>query len=105
MVSQLNIEILKAMKEKEEVTLNELYEIIGEHPDFLWEISVRKHRVRSALDNLKRQNKARRSLTGLISLSIRPFITSTSTPIFLRYCTSVVLATKLISYFCLSLIK
>lgn len=60
MVSQLNIEILKAMKEKEEVTLNELYEIIGEHPDFLWEISVRKHRVRSALDNLKRQNKIER---------------------------------------------
>jgi|TARA_B100000809_G_scaffold190130_1_gene188675 hypothetical protein len=61
MGSQLNIEILKALGEKDEVGLHELYEIIGKHPDFTWELSVRKHRVRSALDNLKRQNKIQRS--------------------------------------------
>jgi hypothetical protein len=54
-------EILKVLGTKDEVTLNELYEIIGKNPDFTWEISVRKHRVRSALDYLKRKNKVERS--------------------------------------------
>ena len=62
------MEILKALGKKDEVELKELYEIIGKHPDFLWELSVRKHRVRSALDNLKRQNKIERSAVGTYKL-------------------------------------
>ena len=54
-------EILKALGTKDEVTLNELYAIIGKNPVFTWELSVRKHRVRSALDYLKKQNKVERS--------------------------------------------
>ncbi len=61
MVSGLNNEILRVLGTKDEVKLNELYEIVGKHPDFTWDLSVRKHRVRSALDNLKRQNKVERS--------------------------------------------
>ena len=61
MVSVLNNEILRVLGTKDEVKLNELYEIVGKHPDFTWDLSVRKHRVRSALDNLKRQNKVERS--------------------------------------------
>ncbi|MDC0450665.1 hypothetical protein OAL59_01865 [Nitrosopumilus sp.] len=61
MVSVLNTEILRVLGTKDEVKLNELYEIVGKHPDFTWDLSVRKHRVRSALDNLKRQNKVERS--------------------------------------------
>ena len=68
MGSQLNIEILKALGEKDEVQLTELYDIIGEHPDFIWELSVRKHRVRSALDNLKKQNKIERCAPGTYKL-------------------------------------
>lgn len=69
MGSQLNIEILKALGEKDEVPLSELYDIIGEHPDFTWELSVRKHRIRSALDNLKRQNKIERSAARTYKLA------------------------------------
>jgi transposase len=53
--------ILNALRTKDELTLKELYEIIGEHSEFTWELSVRKHRVRSVLDYLKRQNKIERS--------------------------------------------
>lgn len=60
MASQLNAVILDALATKDECTLKELYEIIGNHSEFTWELSVRKHRVRSALDNLKRQNKVER---------------------------------------------
>jgi hypothetical protein len=61
MVSQLNNVILEALATKDELTLKELYAIIGENPDFVWESDVLKHRVRSAIDNLKRQNKVERS--------------------------------------------
>ena len=57
----LPAEILKVLGTKDEVTLNELYEIIGKNTNFTWELSVRKHRVRSALDYLKKQNKVERS--------------------------------------------
>lgn len=60
MASQLNAVILEALATKDECTLKELYEIIGKHSEFTWDLSVRKHRVRSALDNLKRQNKVER---------------------------------------------
>lgn len=60
MVSQLNAVILDALATKDECTLKELYEIIGNYSEFTWDLSVRKHRVRSALDNLKRQNKVER---------------------------------------------
>lgn len=60
MASQLNAVILDALATKDECTLKELYEIIGNYSEFTWDLSVRKHRVRSALDNLKRQNKVER---------------------------------------------
>ena len=61
MVSKLNSVILDALSTKDELTLNELYEIIGDDPEFTWDLSVRKHRVRSALYNLQQFNKVKRS--------------------------------------------
>jgi hypothetical protein len=58
--SELNRVILDALATKNKLTLNELYKIIGEHSEFTWELSVRKHRIRSALDYLKRLNKVER---------------------------------------------
>jgi hypothetical protein len=61
MVLKLSNVILDALSTKDELTLNELYEIIGDNSDFVWEPSVRKHRVRSALYNLQQYNKIERS--------------------------------------------
>jgi len=61
MASKLNIVILDAFEEKNELSLKELYEIITEHPEFTWELSVMKHRVRSALYNMQQFNKIVRS--------------------------------------------
>ena len=69
MTSKLPTIILNALNTKCELTLNELYEIIGEHSEFTWELSVRKHRVRSVLDYLKRQNKVERSSPGTYKLA------------------------------------
>ena len=64
MVSKLNNVILDALSTKDELTLNELYEIIGEKSEFTWDLPVRKHRVRSALYNLQQFNKVKRSATA-----------------------------------------
>jgi len=61
MASKLTDIILEAFKEKNELSLKELYAIIGEHPEFTWDLSVRKHRVRSSLYNLQKNNKVTRS--------------------------------------------
>ncbi len=59
-MTKLNDVILDAMESKNERTLQELYLIIEDHPEFVWETSVRKHRVRSALYNLQKHNKIER---------------------------------------------
>lgn len=52
--------LVEALKTKE-CTLKELYLIIEDHPEFEWTPSVRKHRIRSALFNLKEQKIIKRT--------------------------------------------
>ncbi len=51
-MAKLSDLILELLTEKER-TLKELYLIVADHPEFIWEPSVRKHRVRSVIFNLK----------------------------------------------------
>jgi hypothetical protein len=60
-MTSLNIVILDAFETKNELSLHELYEIITEHPEFTWELSIMKHRVRSALYYMQKLNKIARS--------------------------------------------
>ena len=60
MASKLSDAILDALSEGE-LTLKELYAIIADDSNFVWEDSVRKHRVRSALYNLQKYEKVERS--------------------------------------------
>ena len=48
--------ILKLLTEKER-TLKDLYLIVEDHSEFDWEPSVRKHRIRSTIYNLKKYEK------------------------------------------------
>ncbi len=61
MTSKLDSVILAAFETKNELSLPELYEIISENPEFTWELSVMKHRVRSALYNMQKYNEVKRS--------------------------------------------
>jgi len=61
MASKVTSMILEVLATKDEVTLNELYAVVGENPDLVWETSVMKHRVRSSLYSLQQANKVERS--------------------------------------------
>ena len=61
MASKVTAMILEVLETKDEVTLNELYAVVSENPDLVWEPSVMKHRVRSALYSLQQANKVERS--------------------------------------------
>jgi len=61
MVSKLTHVLLEALSEKKELTLQELYDIVADNPEFVWDTAVRKHRIRSSLYNLQKTNRVERS--------------------------------------------
>ncbi len=69
MVSKLPSLILNSLSTAKQRSLHELYSIVKDSPDFEWEESVRKHRVRSAIDNLLRSNKIIRVTNATYALN------------------------------------
>jgi hypothetical protein len=70
MASKLPILILNSLTNTKQRTLHELYIIVKDSPDFDWEDSVGKHRVRSAIDALLRNKKIKRVAQGTYALNI-----------------------------------
>lgn len=54
-------EVLIDALEVKERTLKELYLIVEDHPEFDWIPSVRKHRIRSAIYNLKKFDRIKQT--------------------------------------------
>ena len=69
MRSKLPNLILNSLTNTKQRTLHELYTIVKDSPDFDWEDSVRKHRVRSAIDSLLRKNEIKRIAQGTYALN------------------------------------
>ena len=69
MASKLTALILSSLSNTKQRTLSELYTIVKNSPDFDWDDSVRKHRVRSSIDSLLRNNKIKRIEQGIYALN------------------------------------
>ena len=69
MASKLPALILTSLYTAKHRSLHELYTIVKNSPDFDLEDSVRKHRVRSAIDSLLRTNKIKRVSQGTYALN------------------------------------
>lgn len=69
MASKLTALILSSLSNTKQRTLRELYTIVKNSPDFDWDDSVRKHRVRSSIDSLLRNNKIKRIEQGIYALN------------------------------------
>lgn len=69
MASKLPTLILTSLSPAKHCSLHELYMIVKDNPDFDWEDSVRKHRVRSTIDFLLRTNKIKRVSQGTYALN------------------------------------
>ncbi len=69
MASKLPILIINSLTGAKQLTLHELYIIVKNSPDFDWDDSVRKHRVRSTIDNLLRKDKIKRVTQGTYALN------------------------------------
>ena len=69
MASKLTALILTSLSNTKQRTLRELYTIVKDSNDFDWNDSVRKHRVRSSIDSLLRNNKIKRIEQGIYALN------------------------------------
>ena len=69
MASKLSALILTSLTTAKQRSLSELYTIVKDSHDFDWEDSVRKHRVRSSIDSLLRNNKIKRISQGTYTLN------------------------------------
>ena len=69
MASKLTALILSSLSNTKQRTLRELYTIVKDSNDFDWNDSVRKHRVRSSIDSLLRNNKIKRIEQGIYALN------------------------------------
>lgn len=69
MASKLTALILSSLSNTKQRTLRELYTIVKNSPDFDLDDSVRKHRVRSSIDSLLRNNKIKRIEQGIYALN------------------------------------
>lgn len=69
MASKLTALILTSLSNTKQRTLRELYTIVKDSHDFDWDDSVRKHRVRSSIDSLLRNNKIKRIEQGIYALN------------------------------------
>ena len=71
MASKLTALILSSLSNTKQRTLRELYTIVKDSHDFDWNDSVRKHRVRSSIDSLLRNNKIKRIAQGIYALNVQ----------------------------------
>lgn len=69
MASKLTPVIINALTNTKQRSLHELYTIVKDNDSFDWTDSVRKHRVRSAIDALLRKNKIKRVAQATYSLN------------------------------------
>ena len=69
MASKLTALILSSLSNTKQRTLRELYTIVKDSHDFDWDDPVRKHRVRSSIDSLLRNNKIKRIAQGIYALN------------------------------------
>lgn len=67
--NSLSTLILDSLTNIKQRSLHELYTIVKDSPNFDWEDSVRKHRVRSSIDSLLRANKIKRISAGIYALN------------------------------------